>query len=78
MSGLHEGHIGMVKMKGLPGSTFGGQTLTRTSKEQSEIAKDVKRQQIIQLVHPCIGGSTLPFPGKDCILILLGHFRGRC
>jgi len=43
-------------------------------KEQYETVRDLGRAQIILPVHPCIGGSTLLFPGKDFTSILRDQF----
>ena len=57
--------------------TFGGQTLTRTYRGQSETVKDVRRQQIIQPTHPYSVGGTLQYPSRDFSHILLNPFKER-
>ena len=64
---LHEGLIGMVKMKGIFRGYIWWPNLDKDIKGQSETMEDVRRRQIIQPTQPYSVGSTLQYPDRDFI-----------
>ena len=74
---LHEGLVGMVKMKVIFHGYVWWPNLDKDIKGQSITVEDVRRQQIIQPTQPYSVGSTLQYPGRDFSHILLNPFRER-
>lgn len=68
---LHEGLVGMVKMKVIFRGYVWWPNLDKDIKGQS------KTVEIIQPTQPYSVGSTLQYPGRDFSHILLNPFRER-
>ena len=74
---LHEGLVGMVRIKVIFRGYVWWPNLDKDIKGQSKTVEDVGRQQIIQPTQPYSVGSTLQYPGRDFSHILLNPFRER-
>ena len=57
LQALHDGHLGIVKMKNWPATTSGGRGSTRTSNTWLKDALDACTHSKILSCHPCTRGS---------------------